>query len=145
MDTKFEGVIRKYEGAFYIKDGTVATDINGLHFVAEGYNVVSIGRKKYFLTYFVSSKDGQVDEEFEGLTEYDGAKFYVNGGEVVTDMNGLYLVKAAQMMRRPQTINFISSLMDRFRANTKGLLYMTMNGSIWKIVFRYQYKWNRGA
>lgn len=91
LDTKFEGVIRKYEGAFYIKDGTVATDINGLHFVAEGYNV-GASEGKIFSNVFCFFKDGQIEEEFEGLTEYDGAKFYVKDGEVVTDMNGLYLV-----------------------------------------------------
>ena len=94
LDTKFEGVIREYEGAFYIKDGTVATDINGLHFVAEGYDV-GASEGKRFSNVFCFFKDGRIEEDFEGLTEYDGAKFYVKDGVVVKDMNGLYLVSGA--------------------------------------------------
>ena len=91
LDTEFEGIIRHGSNDFYIKNGTVATDINGLHFVTEGYEE-GTSEEKLFSNTFCFFKDGQVDEDFEGLTEYDGAKFYVKDGEVVTDMNGLYLV-----------------------------------------------------
>ena len=91
LDTEFEGTMRYGGDDFYIKDGTVATDINGLHFVTEGYEE-GTSEEKVFSNTFCFFKDGQVDEDFEGLTEYDGAKFYVKDGEVVTDMNGLYLV-----------------------------------------------------
>ena len=91
LDTKFEGVIKMYEGAFYIKNGTVVTDINGLHFVKEGYSVGK-SEEKIFSNTFCLFENGKVDEDFEGLTEYDGAKCYVKDGEVVTNMNGLYLV-----------------------------------------------------
>ena len=93
LDTEFEGVISYRSDAFYIKDGTVATDINGLHFVAEGYKE-GTSEENVFSNTFCFFKDGQIDEDFEGLTEYDGAKFYVKDGEVVTDMNGLYLVSS---------------------------------------------------
>ena len=92
LNTEFEGVIEHMHDCFYIKDGTVATDMNGLHFVAEGYQDGLLSEIKIFSDTFCFFKDGKVDEDFEGLTEYDGAKFYVKDGEVVTDMNGLYLV-----------------------------------------------------
>ena len=92
LDTEYEGVIiSDYGTYYYIKDGTVATDINGLHFVTEGYKV-RMSDEKVFSNTFFFFRNGRVDEAFEGLTEYDGAKFYVKDGEVVTDMNGLYLV-----------------------------------------------------
>ena len=92
LDTEYEGVIiSDYGTYYYIKDGTVATDINGLHFVTEGYKV-RMSDEKVFSNTFFFFRNGRVDEEFEGLTEYDGAKFYVKDGEVVTNMNGLYLV-----------------------------------------------------
>ena len=91
LNTEFEGVIGYWIDSFYIKDGTVAEDINGLHFVEEGYGSGGAEKPLYCNT-FRFFKDGQVDKYFEGLAEYDGAKFYVNGGKVVTDMNGLYLV-----------------------------------------------------
>ena len=94
LDTEFEGTMRYGGDDFYIKDGTVATDINGLHFVTEGYEE-GTSEEKVFSNTFCFFKDGQVDEDFEGLTEYDGAKFYVKDGVVVKDMNGLYLVSGA--------------------------------------------------
>ena len=94
-NTEFEGVLEDFvnnsRDKYYFKDGTVATDINGLHFVAEGYEE-GTSEDKIVCNTFCFFKDGKVDEDFEGLTEYDGAKFYVKDGEVATDMNGLYLV-----------------------------------------------------
>ena len=91
LDTEFEGTMRYGGDDFYIKDGTVATDINGLHFVTEGYKE-GTSEEKLFSNAFCFFKDGQVDEEFEGLTEYNGAKFYVKDGVVAKNINGLYLV-----------------------------------------------------
>ena len=97
-NTEFEGVLEDFvnnsRDKYYFKDGTVATEINGLHFVAEGYGE-GTSEDKIVCNTFCFFKNGKVDEDFEGLTEYDGAKFYVKDGEVVTDMNGLYLVSGA--------------------------------------------------
>ena len=92
VDTEYEGIIiDDYGSYYYIKDGTVATEINGLHFVTEGYKE-RMSDEKVFSNTFFFFRNGRVDEDFEGLTEYNGAKFYVKDGKIVTDMNGLYLV-----------------------------------------------------
>ena len=92
VDTEYEGIIiDDYGPYYYIKDGTVATEINGLHFVTEGYKE-RMSDEKVFSNTFFFFRNGRVDEDFEGLTEYNGAKFYVKDGKIVTDMNGLYLV-----------------------------------------------------
>ena len=91
LDTEFEGIIRHGGDDYYIKDGTVAENINGLHFVREGYKE-GTSEEKVFSNIFCFFRKGRVDEDFEGLTEYNGAKFYVKDGVVVKDMNGLYLV-----------------------------------------------------
>ena len=92
VDTEYEGIIiDDYGPYYYIKDGTVATEINGLHFVTEGYKE-RMSDEKVFSNTFFFFKNGRVDEEFEGLTEYNGAKFYVKDGVVAKDMNGLHLV-----------------------------------------------------
>ena len=92
VDTEYEGIIiDDYGPCYYIKDGTVATEINGLHFVTEGYKE-RMSDEKVFSNTFFFFRNGRVDEDFEGLTEYNGAKFYVKDGKIVTDMNGLYLV-----------------------------------------------------
>ena len=94
-NTEFEGVLEDFvnnsRDKYYFKDGTVATEINGLHFVAEGYGE-GTSEDKIVCNTFCFFKNGKVDEDFEGLTEYDGAKFYVKDGRVVTNMNGLHLV-----------------------------------------------------
>ncbi len=92
VDTEYEGIIiDDYGPYYYIKDGTVATEINGLHFVTEGYKE-RMSDEKVFSNTFFFFKNGRVDEEFEGLIEYNGAKFYVKDGVVAKDMNGLHLV-----------------------------------------------------
>ena len=92
VDTEYEGIIIDDYGLYYyIKEGTVATEINGLHFVTEGYKE-RMSDEKVFSNTFFFFRNGRVDEDFEGLTEYNGAKFYVKDGKIVTDMNGLYLV-----------------------------------------------------
>ena len=92
LDTEYEGIIiDDYGPYYYIKDGTVATEINGLHFVTEGYKV-RMSDEKVFSNTFFFFRNGRVDEEFEGLIEYNGAKFYVKDGVVAKDMNGLHLV-----------------------------------------------------
>ena len=90
-DTKYEGTMRFGRDDYYVKDGTVATDIKGLHFVAEGYKE-GMSEEKVFSNTFCFFENGKVDKNFEGLTEYDGAKFYVKDGVVAANMNGLYLV-----------------------------------------------------
>ena len=82
VDTEYEGIIiDDYGPCYYIKDGTVATEINGLHFVTEGYKE-RMSDEKVFSNTFFFFKNGRVDEEFEGLTEYNGAKFYVKDGKL---------------------------------------------------------------
>ena len=92
VDTEYEGIIIDDYGPITIlKMVLLQTEINGLHFVTEGYKE-RMSDEKVFSNTFFFFKNGRVDEEFEGLTEYNGAKFYVKDGVVAKDMNGLHLV-----------------------------------------------------
>lgn len=94
VDTSFEGIVEVNFAnllfyKYYIKNGTVATDMNGLHWIADELDDTTTGNQFYYFT------EGEVDKGFVGLTEYNGGKFYIKNGTVATDMNGLHLIEDA--------------------------------------------------
>lgn len=91
INTDFEGIILDTTlWKYYIKNGTIATDLNGLHFIADELDETTTGNQFYYFD------EGWVCTYFAGLTEYDGSKFYIKDGTVATDMSGLHLVEDVQ-------------------------------------------------
>ena len=87
----------EYDGElFYVEDGTMQTDKNGVQIDP---NSSERNLKFYFCA------GGQVQKKHEGLAEYDGEWFYIKSGLVQIDMNafveydgGLFAVAAGRIV-----------------------------------------------
>jgi len=76
VDTSYSGIAEYNGGRFFVANGILCSDANGLNLYED---------KWYFLA------NGQIQEDYTGLALYDGEWFYITEGVLDIEMNGLVL------------------------------------------------------